>query len=342
MCVARPTFRLHLLSGKGWSLLDRSDMLMTNALQSRAYAGEIDLEAIVAFLNLVEDHDRVEEGSSVSELREELTEPSFDSVNGLRLYENEHGALVGFAQLYIAADSAEQEGFLWFKVHPAYRTNQIEPRMFAWAEEQLGQHRRVQLRVMAHDNETERQTLLVRHGFTPIRYYLRMSRPLSELIPEPVFPPGYHVRAGNHEPHAWADLYNDSFADHYNFQPRDAAFVEHWQRDPDYSSDLNLVVTAPDGTLAAFAWCHIHSERNRRSGRRDGTIGVLGTRPAHRRRGLGRALLLTGMQLLRRAGMSAAELGVDAASPTGAHTLYESVGFRVAHGYAVYSRDVKS
>ena len=97
---------------------------------------------------------------------------------------------------------------------------------------------------------------------------------------------------------------------------------------------------APDGTLAACAWCHIHAERNQRAGRLDGTIGVLGTRRGHRRIGLGRALLLTGMHRLRAANMSNADLGVDASSPTGANTLYESVGFTTAFSRVLYSRDL--
>jgi len=314
--------------------------MMTNTLLSRAYAGEVDLETIAAFLNLVEAHDLVEEGSSVAELREEFNEPSFDPVNGLRLYTNAQGELVGFAQLYFAADSADNDGFLWFKVHPAYRTEQIEPLMFAWAAEQLRQRGREKLRVMAHDKETERQSLIARHGFLPVRYFLWMHRALTEPMPAPLFPQGYQLHAGDHDPQAWADLYNDSFADHYNFYPRDAEFVRHWQRDPDYRSDLNLVVIAPDGTLTAFAWCHIHAERNKRSGRLDGTIGVLGTRPGHRRLGLGRALLLTGMQRLRNVGMTNADLGVDAASPTGANMLYASVGFKTAYSRVLYSRNL--
>jgi len=316
--------------------------MITTTLLSRSYAGEADLEKIVTFLNLVEAHDLVEEGSSVTELREEFNEPSFDSANGLRLYENEYGELVGFAQLYLAEDAAENDGFLWFKVHPAYRTDRIEPLMFAWGEEQMHKRGRVKLRVMAHDKETARQALIERHGFIPVRYFLRMRRALSEPIPDPVFPQGYQLRAGDHDPQAWADLCNDSFADHYNFHPRHAEFVRHWQNDPDYCSDLNLVTTAPDGTLAAFAWCHIHSERNKRSGRLDGTVGVLGTRPGHRRIGLGRAMLLSGMHLLRRAGMSNADLGVDASSPTGANTLYESVGFKTAYSRVLYSRDLNA
>lgn len=314
--------------------------MITNALRSRAYAGEADLETIAAFLNLVEAHDRVEEGYSAAELREEFNEPSFDAANGLRLYENAQGQLVGFAQLYAAEETADNDGFLWFKVHPAYRTDQIEPLMFAWAEEQLRRNGRAKLRVNAQNQEIERQAMIERHGFIPVRYYLRMRRPLSAPLPTPVFPPGYQLVAGDHDPQAWADLYNDAFADHYNFHRHDADFVRHWYRDPDYRSDLNLVATAPDGTLAAFAWCHIHAERNQRSGRLDGTVALLGTRRGHRRLGLGRALLLTGMQLLRDTGMSYAELAVDATSPTGANTLYESVGFQTAYSRILYSRDL--
>lgn len=86
--------------------------MTTGTLIPRPYAGESDLEKIAAFLNLVEAYDQVEEGSSVSELREEFNEPSFDSANDLQLYENVHGELVGFAQLYLAANSAENDGFL--------------------------------------------------------------------------------------------------------------------------------------------------------------------------------------------------------------------------------------
>ena len=51
-------------------------------------------------------------------------------------------------------------------------------------------------------------------------------------------------------------------------------------------------------------------------------------------------MLLAGMHRLRDVGMSNADLGVDAASPTGANTLYESVGFETTHSRVLYSRDV--
>lgn len=313
--------------------------MIHDTLIYRAYAGESDLEPIAAFLNQVEAYDQIEEGSSVNELREEFNEPGFDAANSLRLYENEQGELIGFAQLYAAEETVDNDGFLWFKVRPDYRDGTIEPAIFAWADERLRQFGRVKLRVSARDKEIERQRLVESLGFVPVRYFARMRRALSEPIAAPAFPSGYRLVDGDHDPQAWADLYNESFVDHYNFHPHDAELVRHWQKDPDYRPELNLVAVAPDGTLAAFAWCHINSEHNQRTGRLNGMIGVLGTRRGHRRIGLGRAMLLAALHRLRDAGMAYAELGVDSASPTGANTLYESAGFTTAFTRILYSRD---
>jgi len=54
--------------------------------------------------------------------------------------------------------------------------------------------------------------------------------------------------------------------------------------------------------------------------------------------GLGRALLLAGLHVLKEAGMESATLGVDAESLTGATRLYESVGFVEHKRYILYRR----
>jgi len=237
-------------------------------------------------------------------------------------------------------ETEDNDGFLWFKVHPQHRGGELEAQLFAWAEEQLHQRGRVKLRVAARDIETERQAMFAQHGFEPVRYFLRMRRDLAEPIATPVLPAGYTMRAGNHDPQQWADLYNESFVDHYNFHPHDAAWVQHWQDVPENRPELSLVAVAPDGTLAAFAWCSIHTEENQRTGRQDGHIGLLGTRRGHRRIGLGRAMLLSALERLRDTGMTHAMLGVDASSPTGANTLYESAGFETYFTRILYSRDI--
>jgi hypothetical protein len=66
----------------------------------RPYAGEADLEAIASLINAYEAIDQLNEGTSVSELRQELDEPSVNKDRDLRLGEDADGQLVGFSQLY--------------------------------------------------------------------------------------------------------------------------------------------------------------------------------------------------------------------------------------------------
>jgi ribosomal protein S18 acetylase RimI-like enzyme len=66
-------------------------------------------------------------------------------------------------------------------------------------------------------------------------------------------------------------------------------------------------------------------------GRKDGWIDILGTRRAWRKQGLASALLNASFRSFAAEGLDAASIGVDAANPTGAFHLYESLGFREEH-----------
>ena len=60
-----------------------------------------------------------------------------------------------------------------------------------------------------------------------------------------------------------------------------------------------------------------------------GSVDTLAVRGPWRRRGVARALLLAEFAEFQRRGIRAAELVVDAESPTGATRLYEGVGMGV-------------
>jgi GNAT superfamily N-acetyltransferase len=89
-----------------------------------------------------------------------------------------------------------------------------------------------------------------------------------------------------------------------------------------YRDDLDFVIEAPDGMLAASAigW---YDDTDR-----TGEFEPVGTHPAHRRQGLGRALMLLGLQRFRDAGATQAIVGCrgDDAYPV-PKQLYQSVGF---------------
>lgn len=318
-----------------------------NLLEARSFLGEADLQPLADFLNLCEEYEKLDEGTSVQELREEFSSPNFDAARDMKIWEDRDGAIIGFAELWQPMDGEVIDGYLWFKVHPEYRDGSLEADIFAWGEERMrevGRERnaRVLLRAGARSDRPEQTALLEQHGFTVSRYFLRMARSLHEPIEPPLLPEGFMIRplAGTHEAQAWIDMFNQSFIDHWNHHDKKVEERLHWMSEALYCAKRDLIAVSPDGTLAAFAFCSINPEENKRSGRNEGWINLLGTRRGFRKIGLGRAILLAGLQRLKEDGMDTALLGVDADSLTGATRLYESVGFRPIRTFVGYVKDV--
>jgi mycothiol synthase len=72
--------------------------MMAN-LSARCYAGDRDLDAIAHLINTCEEVDRLDEGTSISELQQKFNTPSLDVARDIRLWEDANGKLIGFAQL---------------------------------------------------------------------------------------------------------------------------------------------------------------------------------------------------------------------------------------------------
>jgi mycothiol synthase len=315
-------------------------------LTMRSYKGEADLEAIAYLINTCETADKLENGTSVSELRDEFNTPFVNQARDLKLWEDSNNQLLGFGRLWITDPSEVIDGFLGFQVHPSVRGGNIETQIIQWAEQRMQEVRQekglpVKLRSGARDKHTERIAILENHGFVSDRYFFTMQRPLTEIIPQPQFPSGFTLRQVKPEDaEALTELFNESFIDHWNHHDSTVEYVKHEMAQQDYRAELDLIATAADGTFAAFCYSVINPEENIRRGRKEGWIEVLGTRRGFRRIGLGRAMLLSGLHRLKELGMDTASLGVDADNPNGALQLYESVGFSKLFTKIAYVKDV--
>ncbi|MCX3061483.1 GNAT family N-acetyltransferase [Streptomyces beihaiensis] len=92
---------------------------------------------------------------------------------------------------------------------------------------------------------------------------------------------------------------------------------------PGYRGDLHVLVQAPDGAMVASAVLWLDDVN------RSVEFEPVGTHPGHRRRGLGRAMLLHGMRLARAAGARHATVAyLGAPGHPAARGLYYGVGFR--------------
>jgi mycothiol synthase len=309
-------------------------MATQTLIQPVPYRSETDLEAIADLYNACDAVDKLDQGISPAELKEDYADPDFDLAHDLRLWWDRDGSLIAVGNVWRPTPNNQVQGYLSLKVHPDHRYQGLEEQIIDWCEARLleaaaGLNLPVQLDLGFYDTQDELITLSQCQGYQPIRYFFRMVRHLKEPIPEPVLPDGFSLRTvdSDQDAETWVEMFNQTFIDHWNHHELTLRDFHYYCSLSHYRADLNLVAVAPDGTLAAFCEATIHPEDNFRSGRQAGWIGELGTRRGFRRQGLGRAMLLSGLQRLQAAGMETALLGVDADNPNGALGLYQSVGF---------------
>jgi ribosomal protein S18 acetylase RimI-like enzyme len=105
---------------------------------------------------------------------------------------------------------------------------------------------------------------------------------------------------------------------------------------PAYRPELDLVIEAPDGRLAAF--CIGWFAHNAFADQPCDQIEPLGVHADFRQRGLAKALLSACFQCMHHLGAQRVLVGTDNDCDAAFH-LYEAVGFRVQHAVLVYRKD---
>jgi mycothiol synthase len=251
----------------------------------------------------------------------------------VRLWHDHQGKLVAYAIL------GEDPSFDC-QVLPEYEWAGIEAEAMNWAETQIGQLRRRDPKQWdgnfvsgARQNDAKRMAFLEQHGFRYSGEFaeVNMLRSLDEPIPPSVLPAGYQVRAVAADEGEIADR---AAAQREVWQPWTVGNVSdedyaRFMQLPGYHRDLDVVAVAPDGVIAAYVNGWIDPVN------RIGDFGPVGARPAYRRQGLTRAMLLEGLRRFKAHGMDRVCVSTGV-SNTPARRLYESVGFRVANKYLDY------
>jgi len=182
------------------------------------------------------------------------------------------------------------------------------------------------------EDYTKRISFLKRFGFHQIEgTSIGMIRDLSEPIPEPELPQGCVIRsiAGVQEAEAVASTHRAAFGTDYMTTERRLAIMNSSEYDP----SLDLVVFAPDGTIAAYCSCSVNETDKK------GDTDPVATHPQYQRMGLARALLLSGMQLLKERGMMSAHLGTSGNNIAMQKTA-QSVGFTLEYTNLWFSKEV--
>ena len=216
---------------------------------------------------------------------------------------------------------------LCFEISPTYSSPELEAQVVDWGVECM--HRRNQqaeepanLDASCRASDHALVRMFTENGFELLpERSLRYSRSLQEPIPPCPLPEGFRLRTatGIDEVEALVALHRAAFdSDHMTVEYRLAMMNA-----PQYAPDMDWLIVAPDGTLAAF--CIGGLEEDDPS---EGYLDPVGVHPAYHGKGLGSAIMTAGLIELQKRGLRQVNLGTSSQNQA-MQALARKMGFQL-------------
>jgi mycothiol synthase len=235
----------------------------------------------------------------------------------------EDGTLIAAAGAQVHGDLGNSGG----AVRPSAQRRGLGTQLLELVEGRLAEEGAARIHSWAIAADERAAELFTGRGYHEARRFWEMAIELAGEPPEPAAAIETFREEDAVDFHAALE---EAFEDHW--EPHPESFERWWARQRGRSNfDPSLWFVIRDGDeIAAVA------RNEMRTG--GGYVGALGVRRPWRGRGYGRALLLQSFREFQRRGSNRVTLGVDAANPTGATQLYESVGMHVEQEELVWEK----
>lgn len=300
----------------------------------RLYVGEVD-QARMAELA----HAYPEQSIHLVDLPYRFSSWAFDEPCNVALWEDASGALVAWAVLQMPFWALD------YVYHP--KMPALHARILTWATQRAreiagGPSGRPVWFANVRADQPTRLAELERAGYArqdtvPVNPWTKvfMRRSGHEPVAATPLPDGFRLRslAGADEVDAYVALHRNAFGS----DSMTAAWRARTLRHPAYRPNLDVVVEATDGRLAAF--CVTWLTPRGFDGRPAGQVEPLGVHEQFRGLGLGRAALHEGLRRLQAHGVETIYVETDGQRDA-AFALYRSAGFAVLHDVIVCRQDV--
>jgi mycothiol synthase len=286
-----------------------------------AKAAELSEPEVHGVLRLVADAETVDEVRTLNEaalLRLRRPHPTTQ-----HLLVSEGANLVAYAQLESGGEwSAGQ-----LLVAPEHRRQGIGTLLL----ERLLMESSRPLRVWAMGDVPAARALAKTTGMTRQRELLIMERGLDAELPEPVAPAGVEIRTfvPGQDEQEWLRVNAAAFAHHPEQALIDRDDLADRMAEP-WFDPAGFFVATIEGTMFGFHWTKQHQDQL-------GEVYVLGVAPSAAGRGVGKALLLTGLRFLQQRGNTRVQLYVES-DHRAAIKLYLNYGFATVNRDVMYAQ----
>jgi mycothiol synthase len=255
-----------------------------------------------------------------------------ESFAGLVAWETGHHHPVAYAQVSRGPRSWALD--LVVDPHHRYDALTIGPEMLRAALDLVAREGGGHVHLWVHQPTDAHDAIAAAVDLHRGRDLLQLRRPLP-VEHEPL---DLHLRAfrPGEDEDAWLAVNNRAFEWHPEQGGWDLETLRAREAEPWFDPD-GFLLSERDGRLEGFCWTKVHADHEPPLGE----IYVIAVDPQTGRKGLGRALVLAGLDWLAAAGLPVGMLYVDAGN-TKAVKLYENLGFTLDHVDRAYVGDVRA
>lgn len=321
-------------------------------LELHAYQGESDLHKILQIFTVLRTNGYIDWNANFDDLKNEYEHVENCDLRRDFVMAEMNGMPIGYLRRWweVVSEDDTRVHFQSFHLVPEWVNTEVGEWMMAWSEQRSKQVASGlpkcaggdRLDTFTSESFTDKQTLLKRLGYLPLRYYFIMSRPLDGELPDQSLPEGIQVKPlyPSQLRQAW-EASVEGFQDEWGaVKPTEEAYLRF---KGEANNNPALYQVAWDGDeIIGMVMNFIDPLENEHFQRYRGyTEGISVKRP-YRNKGLASALICRSMRMFKAMNMTEVALGVDAENPSGALGLYTRLGYKTYYKQIVYSKSLIS
>lgn len=267
--------------------------------------------------------------------------------------------VVGYAYFLDEEDRVVFE--FWGSVHPHYWGNGVGSMLIAWAEANASARSakapegiKTVLQTSLFEREKTAIALFSKAGYTNVRQWVHLVVDLDEPPAAPEIPTGLTLRTMDLE-NDWelvSPAMDESYTDHWGWfelpagegtsgdapETTSETSEEEGEIDPSYLNSPGFCFLMLDGgTVVGGILCNAKLVERDDTGR----VGSMFVRPAYRRRGIARTLMLAAFGAFWRHGLRRIITDTDADSFSQAPKLYASLGMRPYRYEYTFEKEIR-